>query len=141
MNLRPFRAWHVDWIEQSGLPTGGWLRLSPEALQAIEKHPSWTAIDENGEPVACGGLVQIWPGRHSAWMYLNDASAPHMLAITHYALDCLATVKGRLELTVRVDFDAGHRWARMLGFSVETPVMPFYGPEGEAHSMYIRVNT
>jgi hypothetical protein len=52
----------------------------------------------------------------------------------------LAMVKGRLELTVRFDFDEGHRWAKMLGFKVETPVMPFYGPEGEPHSMYVRIN-
>ena len=140
MILKPFRAWHVDWLEQTGLPVGGWTRHSPETLLALEQHRSWTAIDENGAPIACGGLVEIWPGRYSAWAYLNEMSAPHMLAVTRYALECLKEVKGRLELTVRCDFDEGHRWARMLGFHVETPVMPFYGPEGEAHTMYIRVN-
>jgi hypothetical protein len=140
MLLRPFRAWHAGWLEDKGFPAGGWLRLSPEQIQIIERHPSWTVIGDEGEPIACGGCVQIWPGRYSAWAYLNEATGPHMLAITRYALECLATVKGRLEMTVRTDFEAGHRWARILGFTVETPVMPFYGPEGEAHSMYVRIN-
>jgi hypothetical protein len=140
MILKPFRAWHVSLLEQSGPPRGGWLKHAPETLLALEKHNSWTVMGDMGEPIACGGFVQIWPGRHSAWIYLNELSAPHMLVVTRYALACLATVQGRLELTVRFDFDEGHRWAKMLGFKVETPVMPFYGPEGEAHSMYVRIN-
>lgn len=140
MRLVPFHALDVELLEQTGLPVGGWLRLSEEHLMALEKQRSWTAIDDGGTPKACGGLVEIWPGRYSAWAYLNEMSAPHMLAVTRYALALMASVKGRLELTVRCDFDAGHRWARMLGFRVETPVMPFYGPEGEAHTMYVRIN-
>lgn len=138
--LRPFRAWHIGWIKDKGLPVGGWIDPSEELLFTLEKHNSWTAIGDEGEPIACGGTVQIWPGRHSAWAYMGPITAPHMVVITRYALECLARAKGRIEMTVRVDFEAGHRWAKMLGFKVETPVMPFYGPGGEAHSAYVRFN-
>ncbi len=50
------------------------------------------------------------------------------------------SVKGRMEFTVRKDFAAGHVFARLLGFEVETPCMKSYGPFGEDHVGYIRMN-
>ena len=52
----------------------------------------------------------------------------------------LGRVKGRVEFTVRADFEKGHRWAKMLGFTVESPLLRAYGPLGEDHVGYVRFN-
>ena len=44
------------------------------------------------------------------------------------------------ESTVRRDFALGQRWARMLGFEIETPVLRQFGPEGEDHVGYVKFN-
>lgn len=51
----------------------------------------------------------------------------------------LAKIRGRIEMTVRADFTKGQRWAQLLGFSVETPVLKNYGPLGEDHTGYVRI--
>jgi hypothetical protein len=135
----PFEAWHLDWLEQSGLPEGGWIALDAAQRKALEAYANWTGVVGN-EIVACGGTVQIWPGRHSAWAYLNKKSGEHMLFITRAARDCLAKVKGRIEMTVRVGFDEGYRWASLLGFYVEQPWLAAYGPDGEPHTGFVRFN-
>jgi hypothetical protein len=32
------------------------------------------------------------------------------------------------------------KWAKMLGFRVETPLLTMFGPEGESHVSYVRIN-
>jgi hypothetical protein len=63
-----------------------------------------------------------------------------MLLITKTIRRYLAQVGGRIELTVRADFEAGQRWVRALGFHIETPRLEAFGPEGEDHIGYVRFN-
>jgi hypothetical protein len=136
----PFRRWHLAWLEERGDAAEATdYKMSPEAIRELEKSPAWTGIYE-GEPIACGGVLELWPGRFQAWAFLNKGSARHMGWITRQAHQVLAEAKGRIELSVRCDFAAGHRWARLLGFEVETPVMKAYGPDGADHTGYVKVN-
>jgi hypothetical protein len=135
----PFRAWHSTWLEERGESQGGHIKLARATREALEKCNSWTAFVDD-EVVACGGTVEMWPGRHTAWMQLNKTSAPYMLFITKAAMAALQKVEGRIEMSVQSDFDAGHRWARMLGFGIETMYMLRYGPNGEMHTGYTRFN-
>ena len=130
----PFQRWHVGWLQEDGM-----FRFDFGTLQTLEQQNSWTAVVD-GDPIACGGTIQQWPGRHIAWMYLNSKTGPHMRFLTAEVLKGLRQVQGRIELTVRQDFAAGHRWARILGFVVETPLLRGYGPEGENHVGYVRFN-
>jgi hypothetical protein len=41
---------------------------------------------------------------------------------------------------VHAGFKDGKRWAEALGFSVETPVLRQYGPDGADHVGYLRIN-
>lgn len=135
-----FRAHHYDWLRE-GNPTadGGVFVPTPAVLAQVEQQNSWTGVVE-GEPIACAGTVLQWPGRYTAWAYMGRNTGPHMRWLTKAVLDNLAGVKGRIELTVRADFPAGQRWARMLGFEVETPLLKAFGPLGEDHVGFVRMN-
>jgi hypothetical protein len=45
-----------------------------------------------------------------------------------------------VELTVLKHFAAGHRWAKMLGFEIEAPLMRGYNPDGTDSVGYARYN-
>lgn len=136
----PFKQHHYLWLRE-GNPTadGGMFVPTVETLAQIEGQNSWTGVID-GEPVACAGTIFQWPGRHTAWAYMGRNTGPHMRWITKAVLNNLAVVKGRIELTVRADFPMGQRWARMLGFEVETPLMRAFGPLGEDHVGFVRMN-
>lgn len=137
--LVPFQRWHLGWIRNGGEAVGGEGGLTPEVLAQLERQNSWTVVVD-GFAIACGGTMMQWPGRHIAWAYLNPYTGPHMLFITQAVEKKLAEVDGRVELTVRKDFEKGHRWAKMLGFRVETPTLEAFGPLGEDHVGYVKVN-
>jgi hypothetical protein len=138
IKVTPFRRWHLLWLMDEPA-VGGALPFDIEVAMTLEKHNSWTASDD-GAPIACGGTIEQWKGRHQAWMFMTTRTAPHMLTITRAVKRQLAATPGRVEMTVRADFPQGHRWARMLGFQREFPgVLKQYGPEGEDHVGYVRL--
>lgn len=105
----------------------------------MESANSWTGVVD-GTPVVCAGTLQQWPGRHTAWAYVAKGTRPHMAWITERVRENLDGLKGRIELTVRADFAPGLRWARRLGFAVESPLLKMYGPHGEDHVGFVRIN-
>lgn len=136
----PFKSWHYEWLAAKGPASD---RYTVKTIQAIasqlEVENSWTAVVD-GDPVVCAGTLQQWPGRYIAWAYMAQDSGPHMLWLTREAKKGLSKLKGRVELTVRSDFPAGIKWAEMLGFKVETPLLKAYGPSGEDHIGFVRFN-
>lgn len=137
----PFKSWHYAWLSSREAPAegGALYGLTDATLAELERGTNWTVVAD-GEPLACGGVIQQWPGRHIAWMYLGKMTAPHMLWLTREVLATLSKITGRIEFTVREDFSEGHRWARMLQFEVETPKMLRYAPDGASHTGYVRFN-
>ena len=134
----PFRTWHYDWLD--GEPAEGrHFPAGADVLAQLEGQNSWTGVVD-GKPIVCAGTIEQWPGRHQAWAYVSKGVLRHMPWITKAVLDNLALVKGRVEFTVRADFRAGQRWAKTLGFEVETPLLRQYGPLGEDHVGFARFN-
>ena len=135
----PFRRWHVDFlgVEAEG---GEPYDLTAEESYALERSGTcWTGLFDDA-PIACGGVVKMWNGRYVAWMLLNMKSGRHMAMITREVQKKLAELPGRVELTVRADFEKGQRWAKMLGFEVETPLLKQYGHDGADHVGYVRIS-
>lgn len=136
----PFRRWHYEWLAARETVDGVMLpSVDLGVLVQMEGASSWTGVVD-GEPIACAGTLLQWPGRSVAWAYMTRSTGPHMRWVTREALAKLKDVKGRIELQVRADFEQGHRWARMLGFEMETPLKRAYGPFGEDMSEYVRFN-
>ena len=138
-HLTRFQRWHVPLL---GDPATGFTTIAQDfdTQRSIEAAPNNWTLFADGLPVASGGTLELWPGRHSAWAHLGKFTAQHMLAITREAYRCVRRAKGRVEMTVRMDFPAGHRWAAMLGFKVETACIEGYDPDGSDHVGYVLMN-
>lgn len=132
-----FKAWHLGALLAKGAVEGE--KIQPIDPALLERHNTWSCLID-GEPVAVGGTIELWPGRHQAWALFVPDAGRYMVLITGAAARTLEKVKGRIEMTVRQDYEKGHRWARMLRFEVETPELKAYGPEGESHVGYVRFN-
>lgn len=138
--MKPFQAQDHDELKRlGGEGIGGHLDMAPEMLKFMATHPSWTLF-YNGNPVCAGGYVPLWPGRYLGWAFLNTLTPKHMLPITRYSRKVMALPVGRVEISVRSDFAPGQRWAELLGFKIETPLLRAYGPKGEDHIGYVRFN-
>jgi len=92
---------------------------------------------------ACGGFIEQWTGRAVVWMVLSDIiTSKTMLPLHRCVLQAInsyqPSVFRRLEMTVESSFEPGHKWAKMLGFTLETP-MPCYGPDAASHHLYSRI--
>ena len=101
---------------------------------------SWTALDGE-EPIACAGVVEVWEGRAYAWALLSEYAGPHMLTLTRVIRSRLASLPyRRVEMAVDAGFNAGCRWALMLGFRLETPEpMRAYLPNSRPAYLFARV--
>lgn len=100
---------------------------------------AWTAV-AGGVPIGCGGLVEVWVGRAYAWALVGVDAGPHMRSLTREIRSRIAASGfRRVEMAVDAEFDAGRRWAELLGFRCETPEpMRSYLPNGRAAYLYAR---
>lgn len=137
MTVVPFRPKHLQALQLQ--PAQAWMRplLNDEYAATMAACLSGTFIDRSGV-VAIIGVATIWPGRAHVSALLSGVG---LLALHRFATRWLdETQIRRLEATVDGDFEAGHRWLRLLGFRLETPEgMPGYRPDGGLSFLYARV--
>lgn len=124
-----YRAVH---LKEAGYPV--------EKAHHLYRHfPSWSVFCD-GELVIAGGFVVPYEGLVEAWTIPGPAFRKHhklALKETKYALSMMAPLgTRRLQALVMNDHEAGHRWARHIGFKLES-VMQRYGKKGEDVAMYV----
>lgn len=131
MKVIPFKAEHLK-----GLVVHQWIGhinnfLTEEYGKALEKYPSYSGV-MNNDIVACAGIFPLSNKRYVGWALMTDKTSKYMLQLTREIKDFLELFKGeRIEIVVRHDFNAGLRWAGLLGFNLETPKpMSKYGDDG-----------
>lgn len=136
MDLVPFHVNHIDLIDIQPMQR-------EEVRPGLSAPFGWafTGIVD-GLPVACGGLIDIWPGRAYAWALIGRDAGPWFVSIHRAVLDALRRSNcKRIEMAVDADFEEGKRWARLLGFRCETPEpMPAFLPTGRPAYLYARVS-
>ena len=99
---------------------------------------AWTAEDE-GRILAIAGVEPQWENRAIAFALISGAAGPYFRAIHSAVYDFLnSTPYRRIEATVDVGFEQGHRWIKMLGFEIEG-YMKAYRPDGADMLLYARV--
>ena len=91
--------------------------------------------------LGAAGVVPLFPHRFIAWSLVSRHIGGAMVDVTRKIRRVLADHPAkRIEMTVDVDFDAGHRWAILVGMKLETPEpLRAYGARGEDEMMYARI--
>lgn len=73
-----------------------------------------------GQPIACAGLIELWPGRAYAWAYIGEQAAGRFKAVHRAVFAALNLNRWRrVEMAVDVRDPGAKRWAHHLGFDFE----------------------
>lgn len=117
--------------------------VTPEMANALVEFEGWafTGMDSNGEILGVAGVIMQWQNRGMAWAYLSDKATGSKFLFVHRAVKRFLSTcyVNRIEMTVDCEFQAAHRWAKMLGFTLEAPMMKSYRPDGGDCALYARV--
>lgn len=119
----------VEFLEQDGYA---------EMLEAVDGSYS---VFKDGVLMGCGGLASQGNGRALAWTLITAmCEGTDMIAVTKIVRDAIVNSKyRRIEAIVRGDFEAGHKWMRLLGFKLETEHgMAGWFNDGEKGYLYSR---
>jgi len=141
MNIEPYKAsdlYNLD-LQDGQAYLSDWVTV--DQAKALEDN-GWAYTGfVNDKPIACIGLLPIWQGRGMAWAYISCEAVGRQFIPIHKAVSRFldACYLQRIEMTVDCEFEAGHRWARMLGFEMEAECMKSYRPDGGDCSLYARV--
>lgn len=143
MKIVPFTAKHLEDIDIQESQLEELKMMTEDILQMVENQcPSFTCLDDDGTVLFCGGIVPMTTTRACVWSYLSKDLKKNMVKITNA---CKAYFKltpyRRLELHVKCDFDKGHAWARLLGFTLECERMRCFDPNGDDYALYAMVKT
>ena len=136
----PFQAEHLVALPLQTAQQWGRAYLQLAQLRTLENEWASTLMDD-GEPIACVGPAVYWDNRALVWSFLSDrVCRGNFLTIHRLAKAYLAGLPfRRLEAAVDVGFDAGHRWATILGFVCEASKMEAFQVDGRDCALYARV--
>lgn len=127
LQLQPVQAFMGDFIMHPGYP---------EAL--AKAGPAYTGM-VGRDVVICAGVIVDLPGRGTAWALLSNKACRHLLGCTRAVENFLRDVEmRRVQTYIETSFEAGHRWAQLLGFTREGTLRA-WGPAGEDYDLYARV--
>lgn len=139
MKVVPFCVEHFEAIDIQ--PAQARVRDTVRAADlacALDKN-AFTCLHED-RVLACFGWVEIYPHRGSLWALLSASCGPHLTGMTRIAKRLIDSLPfRRLEMDVDCDFAAGHRWARMLGFTLEAERLRGYRMDGGDSAIYARI--
>lgn len=145
LEILPFAATHLDFLKLQ--PAQEWLSAllgDGSGLQIEQGGDGFTGVvntAEGWQVVGCAGVVEVWGGRWQAWALMGKTT-PQLFRQAHagVARFLAAHPARRIETAVLCDFSNGHRWAKALGFRLETERMIGYGPDGKDYAMYVRTS-
>jgi hypothetical protein len=144
MTLIPFAAWHYLTIAETVYAWTGVDRHPDPAILGARFEtdgPGYTAV-QGSRIVACAGVMIPWSGLGFAWAVVTDEARQWPCAVhraTRRALEQITrdyTLR-RVEASVQADQARNIRWARALGFGIESE-MKGWGPRGETFLKMVR---
>lgn len=141
MRVIPYEAEHLAMLDAQDAQRYLSAWVGDEQAKSLEDTPSYTAVHED-RVLCCAGILPIWQGRAVAWAYMDRRAGEHFIALHRRVQQFLdQCYVQRIEAHVDREFEAGHRWARMLGFDMEAERMTAFRPDGGDCSLYARVRT
>lgn len=139
MIILPFKADHFWNIKVQKAQAYINKYVTQEALVDLEKDNSFTCFKDD-KIIACFGWFKIYPTRGVLWSYLSEYANKNLVEGTRIARKLINDLPfKRLEIEVDCEFEQGHRWARMLGFELETERSKSYRIDGNDSSIYVRI--
>ena len=113
--------------------------MTPHVLVKLERQRSNTIFD-GAQPILCGGVLENWSDSGLLWSFVGaGVSRSTMLAVHRLTMAFIESLTyTRLEMHVAVGFEAGHRWAKLLGFECEAPCMKAFS-QGRDMALYARI--
>ena len=136
----PFVAEHLLALPLQPAQEWGRAYLQPAQIRTLENEWASTLMDD-GEPIACVGPAVYWENRALVWSFLSArVTRQNFLDVHSMAKAYLAGLPfRRLETAIDVGFEAGHRWARVLGFRLEAARMEAFQVDGRDCALYAKV--
>ena len=138
MEFIPMKAEHALMLKNA-IGVHADVKITPELAADVERTGAAVTAIDGDEVLGIAGITEKWQGTGVAWAWLARSWKRHARSITREIIRNLnnSTIP-RIEMAVRVDFHAGHRWARRMGFRLETPIAVKYGPDGRDYSIWVR---
>ncbi len=104
--------------------------------KSLESTNSFTGF-LNGEPVVCGGILEIWQNRGQVWCIFNEECKYNFVPVFRGIRNFIRNSSfKRIEICVPFGFKKGMRRAEMLGFKLECAMAKKYLPDGSDCSIY-----
>lgn len=142
MKLRKFYAADLSILDVQATQTHEIVAMPRFVASVYEARstPAATVYDEEGV-IACLGLLPLGERKALSWAFLGARAGQHLLGLTRLVLRTIAASDfQRVEATVISGFNEGHRWAKMLGYELETPAgMKNYDSSGNTYYQYAKV--
>lgn len=115
--VKPFEP--IDFYSMKEIESVASFRDKPEVDPwEIARQPhSYTIETQDGEVVACAGVMEYFSGYGSAWIMMSSLARKHMMALIGIVRRFLFLSHfRRIEATVDTRHPNGHRLVRLLGF-------------------------
>lgn len=138
IRYEPFRAGHLKYLNVQDRQRQELAVLAASGgAAALEPYTALSAW-RDGACIACAGLIPITAHRAVAWALVGRTAGPSLLAVANKVKRVIElTAYRRVEFTVADGFKNGHRFAKALGATLETPEpMKAYGAFGGDEYMY-----
>lgn len=106
--------------------------------------PNAVTMIVDGVPIAIFGGYRVGSGIYQLWGLVSDRVKDYPASfhrcvklMLNYHIDSLKL--RRVQLSVKVGFVVGWKWAKSLGFACEG-IMKSYGPDGSDYWLFARVS-
>ncbi len=141
INVKTFKSEHLLSMNFQDNQQHLMTYITKESAKTIEAAPgqAYTICDDD-EILAVAGVMDIGEGRGYAWSFIAKEVGVRMVQVTRVVKRYLKIAPfRRVEMAVDCEFSAAHRWARMLGFTMEAERMRAYAVDGRDCALYAMV--
>lgn len=115
-----------------------WLK-HPEYMEALAENESWS-VWAGPRCIFAAGIMPLGANIGCGWAIIGKDAGPYMLQITKAVRKVFDESEfDRIEFYVDCDFIPGHKWARLLGMTMEAARMRKHGLTGNDEALYARV--
>lgn len=136
VRFNPKHLQHLDLQEEQQF--NAQLFKDPAYVELLLTGEAYTVLHD-GEIILIAGVLPLTDYMARAWALVSQNAGRALIPASRKISDFLKNVHyARVETPVRRGFINGHRWAKLLGFTNETPErgMKCYGFEGETYDLY-----